>query len=293
VIGVVGTGLMGYPIAKRLLAAGYPVVVWNRTRERALPLAREGAAVAESVAELAEKSELALVVVSDDEASASVLERLTSAKRGLDVVNHSTVTPMHARWAHGLCRERGCRYLTLTVMGGPTEAERGELVGMAGGDREVLDRWGEAIGRYVREVVYVGSAEAAAALKLAINSIYFSSMVSVAEALLLAERWGVGYEKFREVADKLWIKVLLDRYAGRLLSEKQPLRFRMRLAAKDMLYAVLAGFSKGQPLPHITAIAQTFLEAATIGGLGEEDYTRVYRFLRSFQADEATSTRSG
>jgi 3-hydroxyisobutyrate dehydrogenase len=293
VIGVVGTGLMGYPIAKRLLAAGYPVVVWNRTRERALPLAREGAAVAESVAELAEKAELALVVVSDDEASASVLERLTSAKRGLDVVNHSTVTPMHARWAHGLCSERGCRYLTLTVMGGPTEAERGELVGMAGGDREVLDRWGEAIGRYVREVVYVGSAEAAAALKLAINSIYFSSMVSVAEALLLAEKWGVSYEKFREVADKLWIKVLLDRYAGRLLSEKQPLRFRMRLAAKDMLYAMLAGFSKGQPLPHITAMAQTFLEAATIGGLGEEDYTRVYRFLRSAQAGGAASTKSG
>jgi 3-hydroxyisobutyrate dehydrogenase len=293
VIGVVGTGLMGYPIAKRLLAAGYPVVVWNRTRERALPLAREGAAVAESVAELAEKAELALVVVSDDEASASVLERLTSAKRGLDVVNHSTVTPMHARWAYRLCGKRGCRYLTLTVMGGPTEAERGELVGMAGGDREVLDRWGEAIGRYVREVVYVGSAEAAAALKLAINSIYFSSMLSVAEALLLAEKWEVSYEKFREVADKLWIKVLLDRYAGRLLSEKQPLRFRMRLAAKDMLYAMLAGFSKGQPLPHITAMAQTFLEAATIGGLGEEDYTSVYRFLRSAQAGGAASTKSG
>lgn len=282
-IGVVGTGLMGYPIAKRLLAAGYPVVVWNRTRERALPLAREGAVVASSLAKLAEKSELALIVVADDEASASVLEELTSARSGLDVVNHSTVTPMHAQGAYQLCKERGCRYLTLTVMGGPTEAERGELVGMAGGDREVLDKWGEVFSKYMSEVIYVGPAEAAAALKLAINSIYFSSMVSVAEALLLAEKWGVSYEKFREVADKLWVKVLLDRYAGRLLSEMQPLRFKMRLAAKDMLYAVLAGYNKGQPLPHTTAIALVLLEAATIGGLGEEDYTRVYRFLRRSQ----------
>ena len=286
-IGVVGTGLMGYPIARRLLAAGYPIAVWNRTRERAQPLAREGAAVAGSLAELVEMSELVLIAVADDEASSSVLERLTSVKKGLDVVNHSTVTPMHARWAHGLCRERGCRYLTLTVMGGPTEAEKGELLGMAGGDREVLDRWSEAIGRYVREVVYVGTAEAAAALKLAVNSLYFSSMVAVAEALLLAEKWGVGYEKFREVADKLWIKVLLDRYAGRLLSEKQPVRFKMRLAAKDMLYAVLAGYSKEQPLPHTTAIALTLLEAATIGGFGDEDYTRVYRFLRRSQETQS------
>jgi len=279
--------LMGYPIARRLLAAGYPIAVWNRTRERAQPLAREGAAVAGSLAELVEMSELVLIAVADDEASSSVLERLTSVKKGLDVVNHSTVTPMHARWAHGLCRERGCRYLTLTVMGGPTEAEKGELLGMAGGDREVLDRWSEAIGRYVREVVYVGTAEAAAALKLAVNSLYFSSMVAVAEALLLAEKWGVGYEKFREVADKLWIKVLLDRYAGRLLSEKQPVRFKMRLAAKDMLYAVLAGYSKEQPLPHTTAIALTLLEAATIGGFGDEDYTRVYRFLRRSQETQS------
>jgi len=280
VIGVVGTGLMGYPIARRLLAAGYPVVVWNRTSERAQPLAREGAIVAGSLTELAEKSELVLIVVADDDASSSVLERLTSAKKGLDVVNHSTVTPMHAKRAYELCRERGCRYLTLTVMGGPTEAEKGELLGMAGGDREVLDRWSEAIGKHVREVVYVGTTEAAAALKLAINSVYFSSMVAVAEALLLAEKWGVGYEKFREVADKLWIKVLLDRYAGRLLSENLPVRFKMRLAAKDMLYAVLAGFGKEQPLPHTTAIASILLEAATVGGFGEEDYTRVYRFLR-------------
>ncbi len=279
--------MMGYPIARRLLAAGYPIAVWNRTRERAQPLAREGAAVAGSLAELVEMSELVLIAVADDEASSSVLERLTSVKKGLDVVNHSTVTPMHARWAHGLCRERGCRYLTLTVMGGPTEAEKGELLGMAGGDREVLDRWSEAIGRYVREVVYVGTAEAAAALKLAVNSLYFSSMVAVAEALLLAEKWGVGYEKFREVADKLWIKVLLDRYAGRLLSEKQPVRFKMRLAAKDMLYAVLAGYSKEQPLPHTTAIALTLLEAATIGGFGDEDYTRVYRFLRRSQETQS------
>ena len=280
---------MGYPIAKRLLAAGYSVVVWNRTRERALPLAREGAVVADSLSELAKRSELALVVVADDEASASVLGELTSARSGLDVVNHSTVTPMHAQAAYRLCRERGCRYLTLTVMGGPTEAERGELVGMAGGDREVLDRWGEVFSKYVKDVVYIGSAEAAAALKLAINSIYFSSMISVAEALLLAERWGVRYEKFREVADKLWIKALLDRYAGRLLSEDQPLRFRMRLAAKDMLYAVLAGFNRGQPLPHTATLALTFLEAATIGGLGEEDYTRVYRFLRRGQGSDATA----
>jgi 3-hydroxyisobutyrate dehydrogenase len=288
VIGVVGTGLMGYPIARRLLASGYPVIVWNRTRERALPLAREGAVVACSLTELAEKSELVLVVVSDDEASASVLEQLTSAKKGVDVVNHSTVTPMHAKRAYELCRGRGCRYLTLTVMGGPTEAEKGELLGMAGGDREVFDRWSEAIGKYVKETVYVGTAEAAAALKLAINSVYFSSMVTVAEALLLAEKWGVGYDKFREVADKLWIKILFDRYAGRLLSEKQPVRFKTRLAAKDMLYAVLAGYNREQPLPHTTAIALTLLEAATIGGFGDEDYTRVYRFLR--RAMEAPRT---
>lgn len=271
---------MGYPIARKLLSSGYRVVVWNRTRERALPLADEGAVVVGSLTELAERSKLVLVTVADDSASESVIEQATSAGKGLDVVNHSTVTPMHSQRAYATCRARGSRYLALPVMGGPTEAERGELLGMAGGDREVLDRWAEVIGRYVKEVVFIGSAEAAAAMKLAINSVYFSSMVSLAEALLLAEEWGAAYEKFREVAEKLWIKVVFDRYAGRILEEKQPVRFRLKLAAKDMLYALLAGAEKGQPLPHTAAIAQLFLEAATIGGLGEEDYTRVYRYLR-------------
>jgi 3-hydroxyisobutyrate dehydrogenase len=291
-LGFVGTGLMGFPMARRLLESGYKVVVWNRTVDKARPLQDLGALLASSLREVAEKADTVMVMVSDDEASEAVVRELLSSRRGICLVNHSTVSPTHTLQARRLAEAAGSAYLAVPVMGGPSEAQRGELIGIAGGDQEALERLRQVLSAYIRELVYVGSPEEAAAVKLAVNSLYFTSMVGLAEAILLAEAWGVEPPKLFQVADRLWVKAIIERYGERLLSEGKPVRFKMRLAAKDMFYALKAGYDRGQPLPHIAALAQIFLEAATLGGMGEEDYTNVIRFLRSRAASTAQRSQT-
>lgn len=291
-LGFVGTGLMGFPMARRLLEAGYKVVVWNRTLSKARPLQELGAVVAGELREVAERADTVIVMVSDDEASEAVVRGLVSSRRGICIVNHSTVSPSHTLQARQLAEAAGSTYLAVPVMGGPPEAQRGELLGIAGGDPEALEGLRRILSAYLRELVYVGSPEEAVAVKLAVNSMYFSAMVGLVEAVLLAEAWGVEPSKLFEVAGRLWVRAIVERYGERLLSEEKPVRFKMRLAAKDMFYALKAGYDRGQPLPHIAALAQIFLEATALGGMGEEDYTSVIRFLRSKGASTVQRSRT-
>ncbi len=283
-VAFLGTGLMGFNMARRLAEKGFTVMAWNRTYSKAKPLESYGVKVVEDLPRAVKEAEVISVMVSDDSASETVLrEAFKHANEGAVILNHSTVTPMHSSKMYLSARERGLSYIALPVMGGPADALRGELVGIAGGDVEVLSRIEGYQESLFKKVFYLGSVEEASAVKLALNSIYFSAMIGLAEALVLVEAWGVTPQKFFEVTSELWIKPIVERYGSRLLAENYPVSFKLRLAAKDASYALSSGLEKGFPLPHIATMAQTLLIASQSGKLGEEDYTRIYRFLKGLR----------
>ncbi|AKG38161.1 hypothetical protein MA03_01095 [Infirmifilum uzonense] len=259
-VAVFGTGLIGSNIARRLLERGFRVSVWNRSYEKAASLGQFGARVTKSIREALEGAEIASINVSDDNASLYVLENiLNNLGNDLVVVNHSTVTPLHSRRAYEMSTRKNCPYIALPIMGGPKEAMSGDLVGIAGGDYDKLVTHKDYIDALFRKVHVVGSPEEASAVKLAINSVYFSAMIGLAEALVLAEGWGVSPEKFFEIGQDLWIKSIIERYGSRL---------------------IVAGSEKGISLPHISSMAQLLLSASMRKAISEEDYTRVYKFLK-------------
>ncbi len=282
-IGFIGLGIMGLPMASRLAEAGYSLIVWNRTPQKAEKLKERGVSVASSPAELASAAEYIVVMVSDDTASRSVLLGdkgvYESIKEGSVIINHSTVTPMHSIEMYRIFKQRGVHYLEVPVMGSRGAAEKGTLLSMVGGDKELLASISGILKTYSREIIYIGPIGHATALKLAINSIFFNSVQALAEAIALVEAWGIGASKLFEVADRLWIKVIVDRYGRRLLADEYPVNFRLVLAAKDLMYTVQAGYEKKQSLPLTSAAAQTYLKAAT-SGLGDKDYSRIFKFLR-------------
>lgn len=267
-------------MAARLARTGHELFVWNRTIEKARPLEQYGARVASSLDELSRVAEVVFVMVSDDEASREVLSAVLREGRPRIIVNHSTVSPMYTREAVEEAKRRGVEYLAIPVMGGPSDIERGEGVCIVGGREEVFREVEPLTSAYCKEHVLVGSQENASVIKLALNSMYFSALEALAEALLLVEAWNVEPKVFFDAASRLWLRVVVDRYAKRLLDEKYPTSFQLRLAAKDLHYAVFSGYHKGQPLPMLSELAKTFLEASTIGGLGRRDYTRIYYFLK-------------
>ena len=147
-VGFIGLGLMGKPMGKNLLKAGFPVVVWNRTREKAEEFAREGAQfdvkVADNPREAAEKSDILITIVSDPPALEAVLwgqnGAMDALRRGSTYIDSSTVSPTLARKVASACTERGVGFLDAPVTGGTWGAEKGELVFMVGGEKAVLER---------------------------------------------------------------------------------------------------------------------------------------------------------
>ncbi|RLE59479.1 MAG: hypothetical protein DRJ35_05670 [Thermoprotei archaeon] len=282
-IGFIGTGMMGYPMAKRLLEHGFKIIVWNRTTSKAVGLTEFGAELAESPYEVAAQADIIHLMVADDNASRQVLLGEKGVYDGISpgkiIVNHSTVTPMHTREMSSLFDKKAVEYLAIPVMGGPRDAERGNLLSLAGGRREVIDRINEVLMSFSREVVYIGKPEEASAVKLAINSLFFMSAAALSESISLVESWGVSPSKLFEVANRLWLKSLIEKYGERLLAEEFPTSFRLVLAAKDIMYAVKSGYEKNQPLFLNSTLAQMFLKAAS-EGFAEEDYSRIFKYIR-------------
>ena len=136
-IGFIGLGLMGKPMARNLLKAGFSVTVWNRTLSRAEELVREGAKLGADPAATAAQADVLITIVSDPPAVEKVLlganGALAALRRGSVLIDSSTISPELARRTAAACEERGVDYLDAPVTGGTWGAEKGELVFMVGG----------------------------------------------------------------------------------------------------------------------------------------------------------------
>src|SRR5579872_6163335 len=143
-IGFIGLGLMGSRMAARLLDAGYPLTVYNRTRERALPLAERGAEIAGSPQELAAKVDVVMLSLADDAALDEVMRGprgvLAGLRSGATVADLSTVSPRHSQAIAREVKARGGAMLDTPVSGSTPQVEQGALNILIGGDEDVFRR---------------------------------------------------------------------------------------------------------------------------------------------------------
>ena len=149
-IGFIGLGLMGKPMVRNVLRAGFPLVVWNRTSSKADDLVRDGAKLAANPREAAAQADVLITIVSDPPALEEVLWGIKGAKEntgaldglrsGTTLIDSSTVSPDLARRVAAACAERDVDFLDAPVTGGTWGAEKGEMVFMIGGKAEVVER---------------------------------------------------------------------------------------------------------------------------------------------------------
>lgn len=199
-IGFLGTGLMGAPMARRLLAAGFPVKIWNRSADKASPLAADGAVVCASAAEAATGASHLVTMLTDGSAVAAALFDLGAADmlaEGATVIDMSSIRPGEARAHSGQLAGRGIHHLDAPVSGGTRGAQAGTLAVMAGGDPDVFDAARPVfapLGRAVR----VGPSGAGQLAKLANQAIVGIAIGAVAEATLLVAEGGGDLSAFRD-----------------------------------------------------------------------------------------------
>jgi 3-hydroxyisobutyrate dehydrogenase-like beta-hydroxyacid dehydrogenase len=283
-VGMIGLGLMGKPMAKNLAKAGFPLVVWNRTRTRADELAADGAKIAASPREVASQVDVLITIVSDPPAVEEVLfgseGALNAMKRGSVLIDSSTVSPDLARRTAQACAERGVEYLDAPVTGGTWGAEKGELVFMIGGKAEVLERVKPVLEAVGKRFFLLGPNGAGQTVKLAMNLMLALQVEALSEAVALVTSAGVPGEKLVEVMQSSMARSgVLDVKAPQILKNEFPASFPLRLMHKDVRLALELAKQEGVTLPAGAAAYATY-SAVKDASNDDPDFAAVARFWR-------------
>ena len=281
-IGFIGLGLMGNPMAGNLLKAGFPVVVWNRTKSRADELVSAGAKFGASPRDTAAQADVLITIVSDPPAVETILwgekGALEGLRRGATMIDSSTIAPELARRVAAACAEKGVDYLDAPVTGGDWGAKKGELVFMIGGKEDVFERVKPVFEAMGKKFFLLGPNGAGQTVKLAMNLILALEVEALAEALALATKGGVAGEKLVEVMQSSMARAgVLDVKAPSILKNEFPASFPLRLMHKDIRLALELAGRLGVALPAASAAYATY-SAVKEASKDDPDYAAVARF---------------
>ena len=279
-VAVLGTGIMGAAMARNLLAAGMQVRVWNRSREKAEPLAQDGATVAASPAEAAEGTGFVLTMLPE----AGVIEEVAGGEDGaLSTLSGAGVWLQmstvgiqgHERLA-ALAQERGVPYVDAPVLGTKEPAEGGQLVVLASGPEEIRERCEPVFDAVGSKRLWLGEAGTGSRLKLVTNNWIVGLLGVLAETISLARATGVDPARFLEVIEGGPLGLPYAQMKGKMMIEEYfPTSFALELARKDARLVLDAADAQELRLTVAEAVAARFDEAINAGH-GEEDMAAVY-----------------
>lgn len=284
-VGLIGLGAMGLPMSRNLLRAGFDLAVWARRPESATELLGEGATWAETPRELAQRSDVVILMVTNSpDVQELVLDRglLDGAAPGTVIVDMSTIAPAVSRSLAEACSRQGVDFLDAPVSGGTQGAEAGTLTVMAGGKAEALERVRPVLEAVGGKIFHVGPSGSGEVIKLVNNMLVGVIAAATAEALVLGAKAGA------DVATMAGV-VGASTGASWQLANQFPLRafngsfrpgFMTNLLAKDLGLALELGAETGAPL-FLTALTRQLYGEVQAEGHGADDYTAILRILES------------
>jgi 3-hydroxyisobutyrate dehydrogenase-like beta-hydroxyacid dehydrogenase len=295
-LGFIGLGAMGSRMATRLVEAGHPLSVYNRTPQRAGALAERGARVYDAPADLARAADVVLSMLADDAAVEQVMLGpdgvLAAARPGTTLVDLSSVHPDTSRRIASAARLRDVAVLDAAVSGSTPQAEDGSLVMFVGGERAVYERCRPILDVLATQVFLLGPSGAGATMKLVVNGLLGAGMQALAEALVLGQRAGLEKGVLLDVLEQT--SVLAPGHKRKLQnarSESYPVQFALRLMWKDLGNVLRLAQQRAVPMP-TTAAAQQACAIEQAKGL-EEDFSAVIRTMEELAGLAPPATPNG
>lgn len=282
-LALLGTGIMGAPMAVRLARAGHAVRVWNRSRDKAAPLEAEGITVGDSPSQVSREADIVIVMLSSGQVCDEILldgEAVLDAMRaGSTLIVMSSIPVETARHQAAEAEKRGIRYLDAPVSGGEKGAIDGTLAIMAGGDKATFDA-ARPVLAHLGNPVHVGPAGSGELAKLANQMIVGNTIATVAEALLLAERGGADPAKVREAllggfADSTILRIHGQRMLDGDFRPGGPAKWQYK--DSHTAVALMEGLALDLPVTHqVDELFQAMVEH----GDGDLDHSGLIRELR-------------
>lgn len=286
-IGFIGLGIMGGPMAQNLMEAGYDLMLYNRTIEKAEELAKEGTAeVADSPKEVAENSDIVITMLPDSPQVEEVLTGedgvLEGIKEGSLIVDMSTISPVVTRELAKEVGKRRASMLDAPVSGGDVGAQQGALSIMAGGSEEDFERTRPVFEVLGDTITHVGEIGAGQTAKAANQIVVALTIEAVSEALVLSSKAGVAPEKILEaLSGGLAGSNVMEAKQEKFLSHDFDPGFKVELHHKDLGIALATGREYGVSLP-VTAVVDQMLETLKAKGRGDRDHSAILTQIEDY-----------
>jgi 2-hydroxy-3-oxopropionate reductase len=289
-VGFIGLGIMGKPMAKNLMEAGYDLVVHNRSPEKAEELAGEGATAAGTPREVAEGCDVVITMLPDSPQVEEVLSGeggvFEGVREGVLIVDMSTISPVVTESLSARAKEKGASLLDAPVSGGDVGAIEGTLSIMVGGDEEDFERAKPLFDVMGKTVTHVGPTGAGQVTKAANQIVVALTIEAVSEALVLGSKGGVSPEKILDVlGGGLAGNKVMEVKREKFLSHTFDPGFRSELHHKDLGIALAAGREYGVALP-VTAVVDQMLLTMRRKGWGGEDHSALLRIIEDQSGHE-------
>src|SRR5450432_587838 len=295
-LGFIGLGYMGSRIARRLIAAGFPMIVYNRDRTKSAELADLGAEVARHPGELAREADVVLSCLADGAAVEAVYlgagNVVRSARPGTRLIELSTVSPETSRKLHRSALQSDVLALDVAISGSTPAAEAGALTLFGGGERQVFQSAEPIFAAIARQWFYMGPSGSGVAMKLVVNALLGVGMQAIAEAIALGAKLELPRELLLETLAKT--AVVAPAHAGKLATAKKhdyAPQFPIRLMRKDFGLVLDAAEQLGLSMPATEIAAAINAEESAVGR--EEDFSAVIRRMEEKAKEEDVNAAGG
>ncbi len=280
-VGLIGTGIMGSGMAENLLKAGFSVTVWNRTKEKALPLVEQGAVLAESLADVAKDADAIITMLSADPQVKEILLGengiIEYIKPNQLVIDSSTVSPETSRELFKRFQEKGVDFLDAPVTGSAPQAKAGQLGFIVGGTKEAFERAQPLFEAMGKTAVHMGDSGSGSTTKLINNVMSALSILSFAEGFAMAERSGIDVDKFIKVISSGGAyNRMVDMKAEKLKNRDFTPQFAAALMKKDLGLAEKLAEQIQLDTPALRVVKDMFHRAVE-KGYGEDDMASIFK----------------
>jgi 2-hydroxy-3-oxopropionate reductase len=295
-IGFIGLGIMGRPMAKNLLKAGHPLVVFDLNKDAMEDLVKAGALTARSCKEVAERADVIITMLPDSpEVKEVILGKggvIEGVRRDSVVIDMSSINPLVSQEIEKELRKKGAKMLDAPVSGGEPGAIQGILAIMVGGEKTVFEECLEILKVMGKNIVHVGPVGSGGYVKLVNQIIVALNIAAVGEAFTLGMKAGLDPQiVYQAIRGGLAGSAVLDAKAPMIFQRNFSPGFKIKLHGKDLHNALSTAQSLGVPLP-LSSFVQQILISLMVEGRGEEDHSALATFFEKMAKVEIKSAQT-
>jgi len=281
-IGFIGLGQMGRPMVKNILKCGFPIVVWNRTIEKAYEFQEYGAEIAKNPEDLGNKADTVILMLADSEA----VESTIFGNKGLYnsnvkiIIDMSTISPFKSIEFSKRLLEKNIKYLDAPVIGSVQHAEKAELNILVGGDLDTFNRVLYIFKCLGKNIYYLGPNGYGLFMKIVNNMIIGANLAILSEALNLGERVGLNKKLMLDILSLGTANSkVLELKKNNLINENFEPAFKLKHEAKDLFYSIETARKLNIPVP-LTSLVHQLYESGISNNLGELDYSSIFLLFK-------------